>query len=285
MNQGAPSQATFASQAMFFYKCGPNRSNFGDLVGPYLYRAIMGTAPLHVDVGSCRAFTREPLLVTCGSLLQNWNMRKNWHIWGSGIYRETERLHSRPAKVYAVRGPLSRNLLLKCGIACPEVYGDPALLLPRFYNARRSAHTYRIGLLPHYTGYEKVKRMFGHRGKDVFVIDVDRAVEKVCDDIASCEATFSGSLHGIVVSHAYGVDCAWAKREGHEIPAHAGDGVKYRDYYASVGRTVAPTPIDLSRLVNLPIEELVAQAKGFPGVVKLPNLEALLKACPFGMKK
>lgn len=280
-------QHSKTATAMFYYKCGKNKSNFGDLVGPYLYERIAGKAPKRINEGNCRQFTREPLLVTCGSLIQNWNMRSNWIIWGSGIYRRTEKLRQRPSTVLAVRGPLSRNVLLKSGIQCPKVYGDPALLLPRFYKAKRDAHTHRVGLLPHYTGYEKVKKMFAGR-PGIYVIDVDRPVEQVCDDIASCEVTFAGSLHGVIVSHAYNVSCVWVKREGFEKKEHRGDGVKYEDYFLSVGLEVGKNglnKVELSSILDTPTPDLVTQAKDYPQVTKMPNLDLLMEACPFPKRK
>lgn len=36
--------------------------------------------------------------------------------------------------IRSVRGPVTRNILMDLGYDVPSVYGDPAILLPLFYN-------------------------------------------------------------------------------------------------------------------------------------------------------
>lgn len=63
-------------------------------------------------------------------------------IWGSGIYplgkidTLLQKISRRKLDVRAVRGPLTRKVLLELGHKCPEIYGDPAILMPLIYNPK-----------------------------------------------------------------------------------------------------------------------------------------------------
>lgn len=62
-------------------------------------------------------------------------------VWGTGCTKEPEKninniIHQkymRKLDVRAVRGPKTKGALDKLGIKCPEVYGDPAMLMPLIY--------------------------------------------------------------------------------------------------------------------------------------------------------
>ncbi len=78
-------------------------------------------------------------------------------VWGTGTNgKNTNRGDYRFSHldVRAVRGPLTRQFLLTMfGIESPEIYGDPALLVPylfpEFVRPEYPAHPYTI--IPHYS--------------------------------------------------------------------------------------------------------------------------------------
>lgn len=64
-------------------------------------------------------------------------VRENDIVWGAGIIRENQKLSpAHGAKFLAVRGKKTHRQLRRAGIKCPEVYGDPALLLPLMYQPK-----------------------------------------------------------------------------------------------------------------------------------------------------
>ncbi len=260
---------------MYYVLCGKNKSNMGDLIGPYLYSKMNGgVVPKQV---SKPGLINEKVLLTCGSILQPEIVTKNTVIWGSGIITRSVLFRQKPVAVHAVRGPISRQALLRVGINCPEIYGDPGLLLPRFYMPKLQPETkWKVGIIPHYVDYEYIRHVFNNIA-GICVINIDRPVEAVCDDIINCEATISSSLHGIIVSHAYGIPSAWMTTKN----ALWGDNVKYHDYYASVGvrdHTIKPIEhVKLSKTVN----ELLELVRNFQQPIRMPDLDALLSVCPF----
>jgi pyruvyltransferase len=270
----------FRKNQMLFCRCGPKGSNFGDLFGPWLYDKITGGKKL-VLVDQKQLSSKAPsksILVTCGSLLHPKLITGNSVVWGSGVISRTFKFSTKPLKVCAVRGPISRRILLASGIDCPEVYGDPGVLAPRYFKPNKS-HSFKVGLIPHFVCYPRVLELFAHRANEVLVIDVDRPVEDVIRDIAACEVTFSSSLHGIILSHAYGVPCMWMEPA---LKPLVGDGVKYHDYYMSVGYSdgeVSPGRFD--SLTKLSEDALRDLAFGAPAPKGGYPFDTLLESCPF----
>ncbi len=199
---------------------------------------------------------------------------KNLEIWGSGFRSEKSRLLVRPLKVHSVRGPLTRQLLLEQGVECPPVYGDPALLVSRYYrpNVRKK---YKYGIIPHYID-ERLPIVEALKSRpDVLVISMSgyRHWHDIPDAVCSCEKIVSSSLHGLIVADSYGIPNAWV-RFSNKI---AGGGFKYQDYFASVGREVQEPvridePEDLDAVLNDPSRFSAAQNIDF---------EAIAQACPF----
>lgn len=152
-------------------------------------------------------------------------------VFGSGAMWAKDRPSPR-ARYLAVRGPLTRGCVLAAGGGCPEVCGDPALLLPKFVT-EPVQRVYDIGLVPHYVDRASVAGAH----PDEHIIDVLRADPlEVVHEIRQCSAIVSSSLHGIIVAHAFGVPAAWVRWSGRLT----GDDVKFRDYALSVGVRLRP---------------------------------------------
>lgn len=210
---------------------------------------------------------REPKVFVTGSILSLAD--ETTTVWGAGIPWRHDPIDPR-CTILAVRGPITRQRALECGAECPEVYGDPALLLPRLYTPepleRRS-----LGIVPHVVDYDTVAQRYGHLSDILRVVDLRHSVESVVNAIASCEIVVSSSLHGLIIAHAYGVPIGWVEFSDKVI----GDGTKFADFYASLGHD-APEPLDAR--APIPCSQLNACVR-----YRLPNLdtESLWNACPF----
>lgn len=161
---------------------------------------------------------------------------------GAGAISEDQQAQGKPLKVLSVRGPLTREILLKQGIDCPPVYGDPAMLLPLFYTPKKRTVRYKIGLIPHYVDKDTagVKQLL--LSSEVHLIDIllppngllwtsiERYWKEWIDELCSCSVVVSSSLHGLILAEAYGIPTVWAEFS-HNVN---GNGFKFKDYYASV---------------------------------------------------
>lgn len=196
-------------------------NNFGDVLGPYLVRKITGKEVVFAEP-SPWPWPKTHLVI--GSILAA--AKRNCIVWGPGIIKKDEVVGK--AKFLAVRGPLTRKRLMELGHSVPEIYGDPALLLPGYYHPKRREKKYELGIIPHHVDYQStVQKVHDQKIK---IIDLTRDIEEVIDEIYACERTISSSLHGIIVSHAYGIPSVWVKLSNQLY----GDNVKFYDYFQSV---------------------------------------------------
>lgn len=239
-------------------------SNFGDMVTPYLLHGLTNRNVLFEP----RETSNTKCLVV-GSILHLGD-NTACEVWGSGVIAP-DAVISPPARIHAVRGPLSRAHLLAAGIACPDVYGDPAVLLPLVYHPEISAE-YDWGIIPHYVDAETPWVADMRTKKGVLVIDVLQPLEKVISDILRCRHIASSSLHGIIAADAYGKPNTWIVLSDQVI----GNGFKFRDYQLSLGPEKAPLVISSDHGIT----DLAAHATLRDTAALVP---ALLKACPFDL--
>lgn len=191
------------------------RPNFGDLLGPAVLHRQLGVRPVWVS----REYAGKVLSV--GSIL--FALQEGDVVWGAGLMGDRRRRPPAGVEFRAVRGPLTRANL---DAEVPEVYGDPACLLPLFHDAP-VATRFEVGVVPHYADAAQLPT----DDPRVAVVDVLRPWPEVVDRIRACEVVLSSSLHGVVVAEAYGIPAVWMWS-----PDVGGKGFKFRDYYLGSGR-------------------------------------------------
>lgn len=155
-------------------------------------------------------------------------------IWGSGflldltwIRRIFHHYPLRKLDVRAVRGPMDRELLIKLGHKCPEVYGDPGMLLPYLYSPQNIEKKRDYIIIPHFSKEREYRAKYGD---DNIVSMITDNYQNVVDRILESRKVISSSLHGIIITEAYGTPAVFLHdRKGNR-------DFKYDDYYASTGR-------------------------------------------------
>lgn len=216
--------------------------NVGDLVSIFLVTYLSGFEMIYKNPRYSLSikkiikwiFGREPhfsdyifpfqkCLIALGSLLDYSN--KRCVIWGTGFREYNSIWHG--GHVYAVRGYLSRKKL-------PNRYrnvaiGDPALLLPLLMPIDRKSCCERnkIGIIPHYRDYDDLNKRFSNR---YVIIDVKtKDIAAFIKQIVSCDYILSSSLHGLIISHSYGIPALWITNN------YIDSGpFKFHDYFSSV---------------------------------------------------
>lgn len=204
--------------------------NFGDILNPILLKALTGKSILNV---SARYYQKEHLLAI-GSILDR--ATSNSIVWGSGFISEQSVFLEKPKRIYAVRGPKTRDKLIDIGIDCPEIYGDPALLMPYVYQPKKNIDKkYKVGIIPHIVDKDNAWLKQFSSCDDIKIIDIQNPNPfKVIDSILECEKVISSSLHGIIVSDAYNIPSIWVKFSNNL----QGGSFKFMDYFLSVKRQV-----------------------------------------------
>ncbi len=222
-------------------------NNFGDILNPYLVAYLTNKNIINVSAKYCY----YDHLQVIGSILSRSNSTSI--VWGSGYISQDSNYISKPKKVLAVRGPLTRKLLLEQGVDCPDVYGDPALLMSKFYMPK-TTKKYILGILPHYSdkSHDWLKTI---DDASVKIIDIQNPNPlKVIDEICSCEQIASSSLHGLIISDSYKIPSVWIKF----TDKLKGGSFKFNDYFMSI-KSELLKPVVIHE--DITIEFLISQSK------------------------
>ncbi len=214
---------------------------------------------------------RRPNYLVIGSYIHNAN--KNSIIWGAGYISSDSCFKERPKKVLAVRGPLTRERLIKQGVDCPKIYGDPALLLPLIYKPK-TRKKYKLGIIPHYVDYNSKLLNNFKKDKEILIIDVNKNYKEFVKDLLSCKRIASSSLHGIIISDAYKIPSLWIKLSDKVI----GKNFKFLDYFKSVGRKETKPMMINPKTSN---DKILSNFRDYNINI---NINKLLSVCPFNEK-
>lgn len=250
------------------------KKNFGDLIAPWLITLMTGMPT--VNVKNRRGHIG---LASVGSVITMFD-RPGLHVWGSGTISTLESNHLKrlsvncPSSIYAVRGwKTYKEVTSKLGWKAHKVFGDPALLLPRFFTpASRSGPSGLAAVCPHYAH----KRYFSSQSAaGIHIVDVEEEAELVVNQIANAAACVSTSLHGLVVAHAYEVPWVWLEIQDNKL---SGTNFKFEDFFTVLDREAV-------RHVKLAVGDLsIANLKKIAASATLPkskfNFDSLLDAFP-----
>jgi pyruvyltransferase len=251
--------------------------NFGDLLAPYLIKKLTTKPVTLVDRKPGRSrdlrllFGEQPFsYLSIGSIISRAN--SNSIVWGSGAFG-TERKSdlNKHATYRAVRGPLTRNLLKIQGIECPEVYGDPALLIPTVFPGN-GEKKYKVGIILRWSENDWHSIEAGEGVKKINLGTDD--VENTLKDIIACERIVSSSLHGLILADAYGIPSAWL-----DSTTPKGLAFKFYDYFLSVKKIQKPQQFNFN-VKRIEIQDLESQLE-FNGELIDFDMTPLLQACPF----
>lgn len=216
--------------------------NFGDILTPFILNYF------NIKYEYTDHYTNANAIST-GSIARRAG--KGVKVLGSGIIARTDKLNPN-ADWKFVRGPYTRERVHHYGGNCPEIYGDPALLLPLM--VKPSEKKFEVGIVPHNVDYNYVLE---NHNNNIIPLSKQKHTS-VIDKITQCESIISSSLHGIICAHAYGIPAAWVKPN----TKLKGDNVKFEDYFASVNIDgiqstydkpvfIDPGTIDLTPIINI----------------------------------
>ena len=300
---------------LYWYRHKGGKGNFGDELNPFIIEELSGMIPRYIDIfklpkNKFQAFkviinklitgnfsfknflsseewivlSGQSTLVSIGSVI-SWFNAPNVIVWGAGVISKGVKINK--ARFLAVRGKHTLQHLVDAGHKCTNtVLGDPALLLPIIINVKDFPKTKKIGIIPHYLHYEIIKNMVPT--EHCIVINLLESIESIIGEINACEITVSTSLHGVIVSHAYGIPSLWVDFEELESNKLAGDNVKFKDYFSSMN-IPEYDPVSLkSNFYDCGFDEIISLYKDhlLPQgdlVTKVQN--NLLKTAPFYLKK
>ena len=211
--------------------------NAGDIFNADLIKYIYKDEPLNKDWEGHRLLLIGSILkvIQTGDIING--------IGWKGDDLSSREKFIREAKVYGVRGPLTKNLFEKYGADLSDLKFelDPGLLIRDVYNLDLTkSRDDQVIFIPHYRDMLVYKNSYP---KGIKVVNIDNKPETIAREILKSKVVYASSLHGIIFAHALKKPCVFVAPQSEE-PIF-----KYRDYYLSIGFDM-PEPLKDIYAVN-----------------------------------
>ena len=216
----------------------PRVSNFGDVLSVNVVRSVVDSIDdAHVAPRASRG--TYPRLGAVGSIMHM--LPDGAVVWGSGVNGKSLELPlPRELDVRAVRGPLTHRYLAEHGIMVPEVYGDPGLLLGRYWQHDRPDK--REGVIMISNMNDRSDRRDLIDGTQI--VSPLSSLRGIVQRIRGAELVVGSSLHAVVIAESFGVPAR-------AVLSEAEPRFKYDDYYEGTGRSGVRLASSLEEAIQL----------------------------------
>ena len=213
-----------------------SKNNFGDAVNNIFWNKITNKNINYKSIKN-NNYYKNIHFITTGSIMHLLNNKSI--ILGTGCISDDIKYipKYKPIVVISVRGPLTRNVLLNNGINCPEIYGDPLIMMPCIYDKYKSIKDNVIGIIPHYKDKNNkliniLKKNLENNNLTVKIIDINIGsnYKKLIDEINNCKYIISSSLHGIIMGVVYNKKTIFLEFSNKVI----GNKFKFYDFFKSL---------------------------------------------------
>ena len=203
--------------------------NFGDEISKFVVEKLINKNKYDL------VFNQKNInknIIAVGSFLHS--AKNNYYIYGTGL-RTNPPIEGPQSythlNISACRGPKTYDFLKNTKKQkCPDVFGDPALLLKELYTPKKIEHlTNKIGIVPHKSNYKHYKNL--NLLSNYHIINPRDLWSNVVNQIYSCKTIISSSLHGLIISDTYSKPNIML----YEIKLNEGT-FKFTDYYESQKR-------------------------------------------------
>lgn len=256
------------TRSLFYYQKHPvdpwiKGENFGD----YLSKIVVGE--LARRRGFVEMTSTSHRLLAIGSIMHF--AKDGDTVWGSGVNGKIDynKLVFKSLDIRSVRGPLTQKVLRQKGVDSPDMFGDPAILLPSIFpKMEHNPIRNKVAMVPNLNEYEPCKALVP---EDVDLISPLMHWHTVLDEILTSELVLTSSLHGLILSEAFGVPVRLFSPFGGETL------FKYEDYLEGTGRILSTTPESFQDGVDID--------KGLDFTKPLFREEDLLETFPYDLFK